>query len=98
MKKKKKKKKKSLPQFHPPDGAALDALHEVSDKAGNLVAERLGGDDSDLVNHSLVGVEVQRKTRVVLLDDDPGGLLDRLGANATLQSVNRQRLGGVVSR
>ena len=38
---------------------------------------------SYLLNDPLVGVKIEVQLGVVLLDDDPGGLLDCLGANAT---------------
>ena len=65
------------------DGALLNTLHQVSDESGNLVAESLGGDLSDLFADLLVGVEVKSEARVVLLDDHASGLLDRLCSNAT---------------
>lgn len=37
---------------------------------------------TDLVNHTLVGVEVHGQARIVLLDDHARRLLDRLGAHA----------------
>ena len=46
-----------------------------------LVAERLGGDDGDLLNDPLVGVEVESQLRVVLLDDDTSSLLHGLGSD-----------------
>lgn len=48
-----------------------------------LVAEALGGDDGNLIADALVGLEVQGELGVVPLNDDLGGLLDSLGANAT---------------
>jgi len=53
-------------------------------KAGNLVPQALGWDDSNLIADALVGLEVERQPRVVLLDDYPGALLHRLRADATL--------------
>jgi hypothetical protein len=58
--------------------APLDALHQVGDEASNLVSHALGGNDGNLAGNSLVGVEVEGQTRVVLLDDDPRGLLNGL--------------------
>lgn len=55
-----------------------------SDSPGDLVAELLAGDDGDLLAHPLVGVEVAAQPGVVFLDDDPGGLLHRLGPDASL--------------
>jgi len=49
----------------------------------HLVAEALGGDDGDLIADALVGLEVEGQLGVVPLNDDLGGLLDSLGANAT---------------
>ena len=48
---------------------------------GYLVAERLGGDDGDLLDDPLVGVEVEGQLGVVLLDDDTSCLLDSLGSD-----------------
>ena len=41
------------------DGAALDAAHQVGGEAGHLVTEALRGQDRDLLQHLLVGVEVE---------------------------------------
>lgn len=71
------------------DGSALNALHQMSGVAGNLVAEALGGDDGNLIADALVGLKVERQAGVVALNDDLGGLLDGLGADAT-------HVGGVV--
>jgi hypothetical protein len=38
-----------------------------------------------LLDDLLVGVEVIRQTREVVLDDRLGGLLDQIGANASLE-------------
>lgn len=65
------------------DWSALDAAHEMGGEAGNLVPQTLGREDGDLLQHLLVGVEVQGHARVVLLDHLPGGLLHGLGADAT---------------
>jgi hypothetical protein len=43
------------------DGALLDALHEVGGVAGNLVSQSLGLDDGDVVNDSLIYMEVVRE-------------------------------------
>ena len=48
-----------------------------------LVAERLGGNEGNLLDDPLVGVEIEGKLGVVLLDDDPGSLLDGFGSDAT---------------
>lgn len=44
----------------------------------NLVAKTLGGNDSDLIADTLVGLEVESESGVVTLDDDLGGSLDGL--------------------
>lgn len=51
----------------------------------NLVTQRFARDDGDLLTHPLVGVEVVAQSCIVLLDDHPGGLLDRLGPDSTLE-------------
>merc|ERR1712159_584602 len=65
------------------DGASLDALHQMSGESGDLVTQRLGWDDCDLLGNLLVGLKVHCQTRIVLLDDLAGGPLDSLCANAT---------------
>ena len=54
----------------------------MSDEAGDLVPQRFAGDESDLLDDPLVGVEIEVQSGVVLLDDDPSGLLHGLGTNA----------------
>lgn len=49
--------------------------------------------DPYLIEDALVGVEVGAQLGVVLLDDDAGGLLDRLGADATHGEDERGRGG-----
>ena len=48
-----------------------------------LVAETLRGDDGNLIADSLVGLKVQGQLGIIPLNDDLGGLLHRLGTNAT---------------
>ena len=48
-----------------------------------LVAERLRGDEGNLLNDPLVGVKVQSELGVVFLDDDTSGLLHGFGSDAT---------------
>lgn len=62
----------------------------------NLVAQALGGDDGNLIADALVGLEVQGETGVVPLNDDLGGLLDSLGANATHFGGIGLVIGGVM--
>jgi hypothetical protein len=49
----------------------------------HLVAQALRCDDSDFIANALVRLEVEGELGVVSLDDDFGGLLDGLCANAT---------------
>lgn len=49
----------------------------------NLVAKTLGSNDGDLITDSLIGLEIEGQLWVVTLNDDLGGLLDSLSANAT---------------
>jgi hypothetical protein len=60
------------------DRATLDTLHEVSGVTSDLVAKTLGGDDSDLIADTLVGLEVEGELGVVTLNDDLGGSLNGL--------------------
>ena len=39
--------------------SALDALHQVSDESGDLVAQTLGRDDGHLLSDLLVGIEIE---------------------------------------
>ena len=66
-----------------PDSGLLKTLHQVGDETGDLVPQRLGRDQGDLLNDFLVGVEVKGELGVVLLNDDLGGLLDGLGTDTT---------------
>jgi len=67
------------------DGSTRNALHQVSGETSNLVTKTLGSNDSNLVANLLVGLEIESKTGVVLLDQNAGSLLDSLGSNATLK-------------
>ena len=51
-------------------------------ESGNLVTHALGGGDGDFIDDTLVGVEVESKTGVVLLDDGTCGFLDGFGADS----------------
>ena len=53
----------------------------MSNESGDLVSESLGGDDGDLLDDSLVGVEIQVEHHVVLFYDSAGSLLDSLSTN-----------------
>lgn len=76
------------------NGTLSDTLHQVGSETGNLVAETLGGDLSDLRDDLLVGGEVNSQLGVVLLDDDASGLLNSLSSNATLQIMQESDTQG----
>lgn len=69
------------------NGALRDTLHQVRRETGNLVAQTLRRDLSNLRHDLLVGGEIHSQLSVVLLDDNASGLLDRLRTNATLHST-----------
>ena len=69
------------------DGASWYSLHEMCNKSGNFISHSLGGNDGNLANKSLVDMEVEGQSRVVLLDDDSGRFLDSLGSD----TLNKQR-------
>ena len=71
------------------DGAALNTLHQMRHKSGNLVADPLGRNDRNLINDTLVGVEVKGQAAIVLLDDDAGGLFNGFITN-TLNISRKQ--------
>ena len=66
------------------DGSLLDSLHQVSGETSNLVSESLGLDDSNIINDTLVGMEVNGELTVVLLNDGSGGSLNSLYSNSSL--------------
>ncbi len=47
------------------DGRPLEPLHQVGDKAGDLVPQGLGGDEGNLLDDPLVRVEVEGQLCVV---------------------------------
>ena len=51
---------------------------------GNLVSESLRLDDRDVIDDSLVGVEISSEFSVVSLDDGLGGSLNSLGSDSSL--------------
>ena len=53
-------------------------------ESSDLVTHTLGGGDGDLIDDTLVGVEIKRKTRVVLLNDSTCGFLNGLGTDSLL--------------
>ena len=71
------------------DGALVNALHEVGGETGDLVAHALGWKDGNLIDNTLVGVEIQSESSVVFLDDSASTLLDSLGTD-TLKETKQQ--------
>ena len=65
------------------DWAFFNSLHQMGGETSNLVSHLLGLDDSDIVDDTLVVVEVLGQLSVVLLDDSSGSSLDGLGSNST---------------
>ena len=60
------------------DGSLLDSLHQVGREAGDLVSESLGLDRTDVINDSLIYMEVvgqpaNRQTRPVSSAQKEGG-------------------------
>ena len=78
-------------------GAKRAAACPHRGEASDLVPEALRLDDRHLLAHALVGVEIQRQPVVILLDDDPAGLLYRLRANAPLHAWELKGLSDVPS-
>ena len=56
---------------------------------GNFVSKRFAGDDGNLFTDAFVGMEIQRQSSVVFLDDELGSFLDGLGTNSTLKSQKK---------
>lgn len=81
-----------LDTLHQVGGVAgnLVANHDISLATGESVTgeiwclpQALGGDDGDLIADALVGLKVKSQAGIVPLNEDLGGLLDSLGADAT---------------
>lgn len=51
------------------NGSSRDTLHEMRDESGDLVAHALRRNHGDLIADSLVRLEVQSQTTIVLLDN-----------------------------
>ena len=62
------------------DGTTRDTLHQVGGETSNLVTKTLGLNNGDFIEDSLVDLEVESETRVVLFNDDTRSLLDSLGS------------------
>jgi len=65
------------------DWSSFDSLHKMTGITSNLVSHSLGLDDGDIIDDSLVDVEILGQFTVVLLDDSSGGSLDGLGSYST---------------
>ena len=57
----------------------------------DLISESLRLDDRDVIDDSLVGVEITSEFTVVSLDDGLGCSLNSLGSNSSLYSENIQK-------
>lgn len=62
------------------DGTSLNPLHQVGGESSNLVSKTLGRNDGNLIADLLVGVEIESKTGVVLLDNNSRSSLDGFGS------------------
>jgi len=71
-------------------------MKETGALPSDFVAQGLAGDDCDFLANPLVGVEVIAQPGVVLLNDDPGGLLHGLGPDSAL--VNTAMLQTCMAR
>lgn len=59
---------------------------------GNLISQLLARYDGHFLAYSLVGMKVKGQTSVVLLNENFGCLLDRLGSYTSLVGGNKNRL------
>jgi len=60
------------------DGSLGNSSHQVSCVSGNLVSHSLRRKDSNLIDNTLVGVEIKRESSVVFLDNSASTLLNGL--------------------
>ena len=63
------------------DGTLGNTTHQVCCVTGDLVAHALGGQDGNIVNNTLISVEVHRQASVVLLHNSAGRFLYCLGSD-----------------
>ena len=63
---------------------SLDAPHQTSNIAGDLVSHAFCWNLGDVITDAFVGVEVQRQAWIVSLDDSSRRFLDGFGTNFTL--------------
>ena len=52
------------------DGTDLYSLHEMGGETGNFVSKSLGLNNSDIINDSLVGVEIDGKSKIKVIKRD----------------------------
>ena len=58
-------------------------------EAGDLIAHSLGGQNGDLIDDSLVCVEIERQFSVVLLDDSTSTLFNGLCTDTLLKNKEK---------
>ena len=63
------------------DGTLLNAAHQVSDVACDLVTKTLGRNDSNLSAYTLINLKIEGQARVVFFNDGARRSLDSLCAN-----------------
>lgn len=61
-------------------------------ESSDFITHTLGGGDSYLINYTLVGVEVESKTSVVLLDDSACTFLYGLGTNSLMLTLETREV------
>lgn len=72
------------------DGSLGNSAHQMSSVTSNLVTHALGRQDGNIVHNALVGVKVQRQTRVVLFDNGTSRSLDSFGTD-TLEEKEKNK-------
>ena len=72
------------------DGSLGNSAHQVRCVSSNLVAHALGWKDGNFIDNTLVGVEVDSESSVVLLDDGASTLLNGLGTDS-LKETNKEK-------
>lgn len=74
----------------------IQIRQETTNSPGDLVAQLLAGDDGDLLTHPLVGVKVAAQPGVIFFNDDPSGLLYRLGPDSPLETALYNHLRNII--
>lgn len=70
----------------------MNSLHQMGHKPGNFVPQTLAGDNGDLLTYSLIGIKVERQSSIILLDDHPRCLFNRLGTYSALEDGTKVQL------